>query len=378
MSASHSPAFDLVRRTRLLAAFFLAIEIIAFVAGFFAYPADQNPQQLYWASGILALALIATAALYALAPTHYVQPCIFAVIVTITFLIAAIDPLSGTLGGGTWVLFQICPCVTALVLRNPIATISIAVVSAATLGITAALQLAGTIPVILVATRSALSFNLGLQIGVMIVLSVVIAVLTLQERRALEQATQARATSEQSLQQLNQLLAHQQQLNEALASNVAELQQREAQLASEQASKQAMRANMVRQAAPVVPILPQVVVIPLVGIFDEQRAGEMHRHLLSEIERQRARLIVVDVTGIETMDLLAGKALISMVQACSLLGAHVIVVGIAPEGAQFLVSLGIDTTKLHTMANLQSAVRYAMATVGGTSAGVRSTQPGGR
>lgn len=127
--------------------------------------------------------------------------------------------------------------------------------------------------------------------------------------------------------------------------------------------------EMIREtSAPVVPILPGVIVLPLVGVVDSQRAGRIVDALLAGITTHRAQVALIDVTGVPVVDTSVAQLLLQAAAAARLLGAQTVLVGIRPEVAQTVVGLGIDLSAIVARADLQSGVEYAQ----------RITAPGGR
>jgi anti-anti-sigma factor len=100
--------------------------------------------------------------------------------------------------------------------------------------------------------------------------------------------------------------------------------------------------------------------MPLVGGIDSARAALLMDSLLGAIERQRARTVILDVTGVPLVDTHVAQVLLRAAAAARLLGAEPVLVGLRPELAQTIVGLGVDLSGLTTQADLQSGVRYAM------------------
>jgi rsbT co-antagonist protein RsbR len=123
-----------------------------------------------------------------------------------------------------------------------------------------------------------------------------------------------------------------------------------------------LAATVRAQALPVIPILEGVLVLPLVGEFDSARATDLTAVLLRAIEQEQARQILLDVTGVPLLDTQSAAALIQATQAATLLGARCTLVGIRPEIAQTLVSLGVTFGELTTVATLQQGLQRALAT----------------
>ena len=113
-------------------------------------------------------------------------------------------------------------------------------------------------------------------------------------------------------------------------------------------------------STPVVPVQRGVLVMPLVGVIDPVRAQNITAALLEAIERERARIVILDITGVPVVDTAVAQALIEAAQAARLLGAEPVLVGISPPVAETIVSLGVDLSALVTRADLQSGVEYAL------------------
>jgi rsbT co-antagonist protein RsbR len=109
-------------------------------------------------------------------------------------------------------------------------------------------------------------------------------------------------------------------------------------------------------SVPVIPISARTLVLPLVGSLDSARLQQLQEQSLQAIERTSARTLVLDVTGVPIVDSQVAQGLLNVVQACRLLGAQTILVGIRPEVAQAMVSVGIDMQAVRTFSDLQSAL----------------------
>ena len=110
----------------------------------------------------------------------------------------------------------------------------------------------------------------------------------------------------------------------------------------------------------VVSILEHVVVLPLVGELDARRGHLLLERLLAGVSEQRARIAILDVTGVPFVDGEVIDWLMRASAAASLLGAQCVLVGISPEVAQALVAIGANLDRLITRADVRSGVEYAM------------------
>ncbi|WP_025745919.1 PAS domain S-box protein [Kallotenue papyrolyticum] len=140
-------------------------------------------------------------------------------------------------------------------------------------------------------------------------------------------------------------------------------------LAEEALRRSALQEEVIRAQAAVLaelstPLFPAgsgIVVMPLIGTVDAQRAQRALETLLHGVQQHRAQLAIIDITGVPTVNTQVADALIRAAQAVRLLGAEVVLTGIRPEVAQTLVSLGIGLDGIMTYHSLQDGIAFAMA-----------------
>jgi anti-anti-sigma regulatory factor len=116
-----------------------------------------------------------------------------------------------------------------------------------------------------------------------------------------------------------------------------------------------------RLSTPLIPISDRTVVMPLIGALDSRRAEQVMATILDGIAAYRAGIVIIDVTGVATIDTEVAGTLVRVAQAVRLLGAKVFLTGIRPELAQALVTLGTDLRGIATYGTLQSAIAAALA-----------------
>jgi rsbT co-antagonist protein RsbR len=117
-------------------------------------------------------------------------------------------------------------------------------------------------------------------------------------------------------------------------------------------------------STPVLQLRQGVLVQPVIGLIDTQRARQLTEGLLRAIRANRARVVVMDITGVPAVDSKVANHLLQTVQAARLMGAAVIVTGLSAEVAQTLVAIGVDLTGLTTLSDLQSGIDEADRLVG--------------
>ncbi|MDZ4717088.1 MAG: STAS domain-containing protein [Roseiflexaceae bacterium] len=142
----------------------------------------------------------------------------------------------------------------------------------------------------------------------------------------------------------------------SLATALHNATQRESVLAETLADLQATQLLVRELSAPVIPVLAGVLVVPLVGSIDETRATGLSQHVLAQVEQQRAHTAIIDVTGVPLIDTHVAQTLLRTAAAVRLLGAQTFLVGVRPEVAQTIVSLGANLQAIPTFASLQEAV----------------------
>jgi rsbT co-antagonist protein RsbR len=117
-------------------------------------------------------------------------------------------------------------------------------------------------------------------------------------------------------------------------------------------------------STPVLQIRERLLLLPIIGVIDTQRARLITESLLRSIRANRAKVVVMDITGVATIDSKVSNHLLQTVTAARLMGAHVIVTGLSAEVAQSLVALGIELSKLNTVGDLQGGLEEAERILG--------------
>jgi rsbT co-antagonist protein RsbR len=117
-------------------------------------------------------------------------------------------------------------------------------------------------------------------------------------------------------------------------------------------------------STPVLQVRERLLILPIIGVIDPQRARQLTEQLLRGIRSTRAKVVVIDITGVAAMDATVANHLVQTVEASRLLGATVIVTGLSPEIAQTLVNIGVDLGKMNTVGDLQGGIEQAERVVG--------------
>lgn len=122
-------------------------------------------------------------------------------------------------------------------------------------------------------------------------------------------------------------------------------------------------------STPVLPVRERLLILPIVGVLDSERARQLTDQLLNGIRTHRARVVVIDITGVPDVDEAVANHLVRTVDASRLMGANVIITGLSPDIARTLVTIGVDLRKMNTIGDLQGGLEAAERQLGMSRAG---------
>jgi rsbT co-antagonist protein RsbR len=124
------------------------------------------------------------------------------------------------------------------------------------------------------------------------------------------------------------------------------------------------QATIRELSTPVLQVRERLLILPIIGILDPERAQQLTEQLLDAIQANRAKVVVIDVTGVASIDETVANHLLQTVRACRLMGASVIISGLSPDIAQTLVMLGVDLSIMNTVGDLQGGIEIAECQLG--------------
>lgn len=119
-------------------------------------------------------------------------------------------------------------------------------------------------------------------------------------------------------------------------------------------------------STPVLQVRERLLILPIIGAIDSQRARQLTEQLLRGVRSNRAKVVVIDITGVPSVDANVANHLVQTVDASRLMGASVIVTGLSSEIAQTLVTIGVDLTKINAVGDLQGGIEQAERLLGYT------------
>jgi rsbT co-antagonist protein RsbR len=122
--------------------------------------------------------------------------------------------------------------------------------------------------------------------------------------------------------------------------------------------------ELMELSTPVVTLWDGVLALPVIGTLDSSRTQVVMENLLQRIVETGARIAIIDITGVPTVDTLTAQHLLKTVAAARLMGADCIISGIRPQIAQTIVHLGVDLGTVITKATLADAFTIALKRLG--------------
>ncbi|TFJ92057.1 RsbT co-antagonist protein RsbRA [Lentibacillus salicampi] len=120
------------------------------------------------------------------------------------------------------------------------------------------------------------------------------------------------------------------------------------------------RVALQELSAPLIPVMDNITVMPLVGTIDTERAKLIMENLLEGVMKHNSEVVLIDITGVPVVDTMVAHHIIQAAEAVRLVGATCILVGIRPEIAQTIVNLGIDLSKFPTKSSLRKGFIKAL------------------
>jgi rsbT co-antagonist protein RsbR len=138
----------------------------------------------------------------------------------------------------------------------------------------------------------------------------------------------------------------------------------EAYMQSRESIISRQQQELMELSTPVVQLWDNVLALPLIGTLDSERTQVVMENLLEKVVETGAKIAIIDITGVPTVDTLVAQHLLKTVAAARLMGADCIISGIRPQIAQTIVHLGINLADIITKATLADAFAIALQRTG--------------
>jgi len=138
----------------------------------------------------------------------------------------------------------------------------------------------------------------------------------------------------------------------------SETQRYERELEDQLSTIEKQRAAIKELSTPMIEVWAGVLCVPIVGVIDSSRAGEMTSALLSAVVEKKVRFTIIDITGIEAMDTRATDHFLRMARSVRLLGAECVLSGINPNVARSIIHMGVELSGIQTYRSLRDALQH--------------------
>lgn len=129
-------------------------------------------------------------------------------------------------------------------------------------------------------------------------------------------------------------------------------------------------------STPVIKVYDRILLLPIVGTVDTQRANQIMETVLVQIVEQQAKVIIIDIAGVPVVDTKVADHILQTTAAVQLLGAQTVLTGISASVARTVVQLGVEIGRVETRAKLSEGIELALSIVGKTISSKRRAQSG--
>jgi rsbT co-antagonist protein RsbR len=113
-------------------------------------------------------------------------------------------------------------------------------------------------------------------------------------------------------------------------------------------------------SSPIIPVLKDILVIPLVGKYNEDRLSNMIEKSLVELTRLKAKYLLIDLTAIKNVDPYTIHGIQKLIQSIRLIGGQCFIVGVSAELSIQILSSNVKIEGIQSFSSLQQGVEYAI------------------
>ena len=109
-------------------------------------------------------------------------------------------------------------------------------------------------------------------------------------------------------------------------------------------------------STPVIQVWHDTVCCPVIGSVDSARIEQMSAALLDAVVRRGIHYVIIDFTGLGTMDTQTVHLITGLARAIALVGAECMLSGISPHVARTLVELGVELSDMKALPSVEAAI----------------------
>ena len=150
-----------------------------------------------------------------------------------------------------------------------------------------------------------------------------------------------------------------QQLEKALA----DARETQAEMMEAERMRRELDDTLQQMSTPVTPIWEGILMLPLIGFVDSTRTDDVMRKTLGRISQTGAKMFILDISGVPTVDTAVANQLIKITKATKIMGCETLVSGVSSEIAHTIVELGVDLAGMQTTSTLRDALAMCLEKV---------------
>jgi rsbT co-antagonist protein RsbR len=117
-------------------------------------------------------------------------------------------------------------------------------------------------------------------------------------------------------------------------------------------------------STPVIKVYDRILLLPIVGTIDTQRANQIMETVLVQVVEQQAKVIIIDIAGVAVVDTKVADHILQTTAAVQLLGARTVLTGISASVARTVIQLGVEMTRVETRSKLAEGIELALSLIG--------------
>jgi rsbT co-antagonist protein RsbR len=117
-------------------------------------------------------------------------------------------------------------------------------------------------------------------------------------------------------------------------------------------------------STPVIRVHERILLLPVVGTIDSQRAHQIMETVLLKVTEDQAKVLILDIAGVPVVDTQVADHLLKTTAAVRLVGAKTILTGISAQVARTIIQLGVDISAMETQSRLSDGIELALSLIG--------------
>lgn len=144
-----------------------------------------------------------------------------------------------------------------------------------------------------------------------------------------------------------------------LEATLARLKEQESELQDRLHDLELARTSL-QERSPILPVLPGLLVVPLIGELTPARNLQLHEHVLHTCHQRHAHTVIFDLTGLAQLDQAACQSLLELAGAIQMIGASLVMAGLRADMAEIMIEYDFDHTGIKLFTSLQEAISHQL------------------